>query len=262
MAGNKKFEIDGENMDGNNIVFKCNFCDGGKNKNVFGFNGICTKEMINYNIGKKGRSWCSHQNSYCRQYYDGEIDYEELKEISKEESLCYESQLLNKWIAYAGWDNNNRVKPRSISNAKIGKLTVLTVVYPNDDEKERRIFAVFLIDDYYKGDGKDNEGYVACNSEYKINFTPNETSRMKFWDFYRNENSDECQWGSGLTRYIDDITAVQILKQAYNVKKNTADEQLANKFLNHYCKINGVSLNEIPEPDGSRNEKRKGYITI
>jgi hypothetical protein len=119
-----------------------------------------------------------------------------------------------------------------------------------------------MIDEYKQGDGALVEGYVACNSEYKLSFSYSEANSMKFWDFYKNKNSDNCQWGSGLFRYIDNMTAAQILKQAHKVKKNTSDEQLAEEFLEYYCKIHGIAVNDIPEPDGQRIKSMSGYIKI
>ena len=36
-----------------NIVFKCNYCNGGANKNNIGFCGICSDKNIKYNINLK-----------------------------------------------------------------------------------------------------------------------------------------------------------------------------------------------------------------
>lgn len=37
-----------------NLAFKCNFCNGGfeQNKQYYGFNGVCTKGIIEHNIKK------------------------------------------------------------------------------------------------------------------------------------------------------------------------------------------------------------------
>lgn len=257
-------------MDKNNIVFKCNLCNGGdrdkngelKNKKEFGFNGVCTKDLIDYNIKKAKRSWCSHKDSLCRNYYDGIISYEELLKKSKNTIICSESQMLDKWIAFAGWDNNSRIKPRKILNTGINNLAVLTLIQPNLSEKERRIFAVFMIDDYYEGDGKSEDGYVACKSEYKLSFNRAEANDMKLWNFYENISTESCRWGSGLFRYIDNIKAAQILKQAYKVKKGTADEQNAKSFLEHYCKIKGIKIDDIPEPNGGKIKSMSDYNMV
>lgn len=252
-------------MQGNNIVFKCNLCDGGKtDRGDFGFKGVCQEDTIKYNIKEKARNWCSQECSLCGQYYKRKFDYNELKKKAENgEFICYESQMLKNWIAYAGSDEkDNKHRLRKILNVNKNQLAVLTVEQRGTSGAERRIFGLFMIDEYESGDGDKVEGYVACNSEYKLSFSYAEANNMKFWDFYRNENSDKCQWGSGLFRYIDDITAAQILKRACEVKKNTADEQLAEKFLNHFCKIHGIKVNEIPAPYGQRIKDKKGYITI
>ena len=54
-----------------NIAFKMNYCDGGINninnkdsKNI-GFNGICSDEMIEYNIELQKNAWCSNEICLC-----------------------------------------------------------------------------------------------------------------------------------------------------------------------------------------------------
>ena len=246
-----------------NIVFKCNLCNGGKNSSKdWGFNGICSKDLIEYNIKTLNRSSCSHKDTLCRKYYNNEISYDELLEKFKETYVCYESRMLDKWVARAGWDTNNRIKPRKILNTAINKLAVLTLVTPKSQESERKIFADFLIDEYYKGDGVNEEGYVSCTSEYKLYFNREEANKMKFWNFYENQGSDECKWGSGLFRYLDDEQAAQILKCAYEVKKGTEDEKLSYDFLQHYCMIHNIDMNNISEPSGANIKKETGFIKI
>ena len=174
-------------------------------------------------------------------------------------SVCYESSMLNSWIALAGWDNNGEHagRRRTIRNAEIGSLAVLTLVTPNDEESNRRIFALFIIDEYFEGgigdDGEDCEGFVACTTKYKLNFTKKETNDLRFWNFYSNENTSQCRWGSGLFRYLSDEQSAQILKQAVEVKKGTSEEECAKEIFHTYCEEHGLIVSEIQEPSGAKN---------
>ncbi|HYF81910.1 MAG TPA: hypothetical protein VEB00_02620 [Clostridia bacterium] len=249
-------------MSKTNVAFKCNFCNGGRTNTNYGFNGVCSKDVIEYNIRKAKYDWCSQPQCDCNRYYKKKISYEELQEIYKKEgSVCYESSMLNDWKALAGYNNNGirAGEARTIKNAEIGSLAVLTLVTPNDSEYNRRIFALFLIDDYYEGGvdtySNESEGYVACNSKYKLNFTRSETNELMFWDYYSNENTPECRWSSGLFRYFEDEQAAQILKQAALIKTGTGEESLARDFLEYYCKTHSIKITEIQSPSGSKIKK-------
>ncbi|MDE6107340.1 MAG: hypothetical protein K2F83_01530, partial [Oscillospiraceae bacterium] len=56
-----------------NIAFKCNYCDGGAVSGSVGFNGICSDEVIKYNIEKAKHVWCSNPDGACKQYRDGKL---------------------------------------------------------------------------------------------------------------------------------------------------------------------------------------------
>jgi hypothetical protein len=250
-----------------NLAFKCNFCNGGKTNTNYGFNGVCSKDVIEYNIKKAKYDWCSQPRCACNLFYRKKITYEDLQEFYRREGyVCYESAMLNQWKALAGYNNNGirAGEARTIRNSEIGSLAILTLVTPNDVEENRRIFALFLIDDYYVGGidgyGNEGEGFVACTSRYKLNFTRRETNELMFWNYYSNENTSECRWGSGLFRYFTHEQAAQILKQAEFVKTGTNEEKLANEFLEYYCKIHSIKVSEIMPPSGSKIKSNRNLI--
>lgn len=104
-------------------------------------------------------------------------------------------------------------------------------------EKERRIFAAFLIGDVFQGDDE-REGYVAADQDYRLEFSPKETNELRFWDFYTNPNHPESKkWGSGLIRYFDDATAVKMLSRMVEVKAGKVEEQKAKEMLDRYIEL-------------------------
>ncbi len=241
-SSNKQYEED-------NIAFKCNYCNGGASDEQVGFAGVCSKEIIHYNIEVEKRSWCS-QFSKCRKYMDGEISYEQLLDDFKNgEFVCYESTMLTNWKALAGIDKDG--KNKRIRKIKRNGLCVLTMIEPDASEESRSVFGVFLVGESYAGDDT-QEGYVAANSQYKLKLTPEESKQILFWNYYKNGRGEKnCRWSSLLHRYMNDIVSAQLLRDIAHVKKNTPDEDLAQEFFVHYCEENKIDINNIPEKNGA-----------
>ena len=236
----------GKKIDGpQSIAFKLNYCDGGQSHEQIGFNGICSDEIIQYNIEEMHRSWCGHKNSDCYQYLYGSTIRKELDDLmdnGEDYFVCYESQVLSSWKAIAGEDDDGSKRP--IRNAKTNGLGILTTRLPSSEEKDRVIFGVFLVDDVFEGDA-DESGYVAAKSEFKIKLTREEALKMKFWNYYANQN-DGAKWGTGLFRYLNDDQSVQILKDLVKIKENTKEDQLTKDFLDYYYEKNHI---EIKQPE-------------
>lgn len=243
-----------KNIPRENIVFKCNFCDGGKSKEDIGYTSVCSDEVIHNNIIIENKTWCSSEECPCFQYYNDEITREELDSYCEVYgSVCYESQMLREWKAFAGFIQRGKRKgePMRLNKVQHNSLCVLTTRNPNMHESDRYIFAVFLVDETFVGD-KQEEGYVATRSKYKIKLSPKQARSMLFWKYYKNGKKPEKPvWSSGLHRYFNDEIAVQILKDIVSIKKNTEDEALAIEFLNYFCKTNEIDINEIKTPSGA-----------
>ena len=237
-----------------NIVFKCNYCDGGSNKYHIGYMGACSDEMIRYNILEAQHSWCSDPNCACRQYLNGEITGDQLDDMCRDGAfVCYESQMLIDWTAFAGMvlKGDKKAEPKKIRNVQLNSLAVLTTRKPDMPEKDRFVFGVFLVDDADEGTGP-NEGFVRSNSKYRIELSPTEALQIKFWNYHANDNNPESPaWAQGLYRYTTDIEAVQILRDIAKVKRIPVEKKFAEEFLAHFCKINKINLKDVPEPSGA-----------
>lgn len=161
--------------------------------------------------------------------------------------------MLRNWAAFAGFvlTGENKQKPMKLSKVQINSLAILTSREPYAPEKDRFVFGVFLVDEAYEGDNRD-EGYVTTSSKYKISLTQKEAKKILFWNYYHNENSPEkVAWGQGLHRYITDIQAASVLYDIWKVKAGTKDEELAKKFLDHFCKINAIKFDDLPVLEGA-----------
>lgn len=243
-----------KNKDMCNIAFKCTYCDGGKDKTNIGFYGLCSDATIRYNINVAKHVWCSNENSYCNSYLDGEITRRELASfVKKDDFVCYEGKMLRDWEASAGYHHNgkNKDKPMTIRNTSSNNLALLTTRFPYEQEKDRIIFAIFLILENYEGDSME-EGHVKANPNYRIQLSIEESKELKFWDFYYNRNKPEIiKLGSGLHRYISDIQSAQVIKKICEIKKGTSEEKSAHNFLEKYCSLKQLDINKIPEPNGA-----------
>lgn len=237
-----------------NIAFKCNFCDGCQSDTQIGFDGVCSDAIILNNVKVENRTWCNSDESACRRYLLGEITRSELDALCQGDGfVCYESQMLRDWKAFAGivQTGENKGKPMKLNQVQSKSLCVLTTRDPQSSEEERYIFAVFLVDETYEGDGKE-AGYVTTNSEYKIKLTPKEGRKSLFWNYHANDNQPKVAvWNSGLHRYLEDEQAFQILRDIKEIKKGKKDEHLAEKFFSHFCEINGFDPSNISVPNGA-----------
>ena len=237
-----------------NIAFKCNFCDGGCSASDIGYKGVCSDEMIDYNIEVAHHNWCCSEDAPCSQYYNGDITRGELEDIMDDGGfVCYESQMLINWKAFAGYalTKENYQKPMTLPKVQTHSLCVLTTRLPDSNEKDRFIFAVFLVDETFEGDNR-SEGYVTTSSKFRLSFSMEEAQKLKYWNYYINSNKPESiSWGQGLHRYIDDVQASQMLRDIVELKKGTKDEDLAVEFYEYFLKINGFEKDDIPENNGA-----------
>ena len=218
-----------KSTDKNNIAFKCNYCDGGSSSENVGYKGVCSDDTMKFNINVAKHIWCRQPENKCYKYLHGEISREELCKFYEEtksqfsKSVCYESQMLEIWNAGAGVTQNGDKKgtQMSLRNAKPNSLAVLTTKLPFSQDKDRFIFAVFLIDEKREGDKKD-DGHVGANAKYRIELSPEEAKGLMFWDYYFNPKMPEkTLLGSGLHRYLTDIQSAQILKKICEIKEGT-----------------------------------------
>lgn len=108
-----------------NIAFKCVYNDGGEDNNRYGYRGVCSDEIIKYNIEKRKAARCSNKNYHCYMYYSGK------SKLNRNSNHCGESSLLVDWDSFAGISNfgTDNEKSRPIRNVQQGKIALLTTVF-------------------------------------------------------------------------------------------------------------------------------------
>ena len=199
-------------------------------------------------------NWCCDENSPCSQYYNGIIDRKTLDGFNNGSGfICYESQMLRNWSAFAGYSltKDSYQRPLKLNKVQINSLAILTTREPYSPENDRFVFAVFLVDEAYEGDNRE-QGYVTTSSKYKLSLTKDEARKILFWNYYYNENAPEkAAWGQGLHRYITDVQAASVLHDIVTLKTGKKDEALAKEFLEHFCRINDINIADIPVLEGA-----------
>ena len=68
--------------DNNNVALKCNYCDGGRSEQTFGYKGVCSDEVLHQNVSVIKRPWCSAEECECKRYTQGTINRTELERIN------------------------------------------------------------------------------------------------------------------------------------------------------------------------------------
>lgn len=216
------------------IAFKLNYCDGGRDEDHVGFQGLCSYENMYYNVfeARPPRPWCLNRRCDCRKYLDEWITWRDLnKKIREGFFPCMDSAALIDWCMAAG-STSDGATTKKIRQGKENHLCIFTTREPKTtSDKDRIIFAMFIMHEIFSGDDE-HAGYVVADDHWRLEFRPREAAKLKFWDFYQNKDGS-TRW-SGLFRYFDDATAVKLLEMAVKVKRGTPEESFAKEFLKHY----------------------------
>jgi hypothetical protein len=243
----EKLKREKQIRDNSNIAIKCSYCDGGKSDTVFGYQGVCSDEVLHQNVSIIRRPWCSASTCECKRYSNGEIDRAELEQKNSDgKFICYESRLLRDWVASAGRHQSEKRndKPIKMTNARVNRLCVLTTKQANELEVERKIFAAFVISEVEAGDDK-VEGNVHAHPRFRIDLTPEEAEQVHFWNFHKNKSKPEIPfWGSGLLRYLTDAQSINILKGMMEAAIDPAKKAHILEVLEYYCRVTAAAASK------------------
>ncbi|WP_153722133.1 malate synthase [Sporosarcina cascadiensis] len=163
-----------------------------------------------------------------------------------------QSDIFTDWQVSTGsiQSGKNKGQPNRVARLSANSASILTVRSSDQLETERLIHGIFMVDDTFSGNlGAD--GMVASDAEFRIRLTDQEAEQMPFWNYYVNKNYPErASWNSGKFRYFDNIWTAQILQDIISIKKDEEQIKEAERFLEHFCKMNALDIDNIPEADG------------
>ena len=196
-----------------------------------------------------------------RKKHELRLEYEKLMKNHKlhpESQMVFWSDreeqdtLFSEWKAFSGLikSGNNKGKPNKPIRLHQNSAVLVTEVDPDATEKERRILGVYMVNEGYVGK-LCVDGYIPAHAKYKIKLTEEESNKLRFWTYYFDAKSPEkVTWSSGKYRYFNNLWMAQILHDIVSLKTDPKEQELAQQFLKHFCKLNQITAQELPKPNG------------
>jgi hypothetical protein len=195
--------------------------------------------------------------------------YQELRmgheKLMKNHKLHPESQMVS-WCdteeqrnAFSEWkvasgvikSGANKGKPNKPIRLHQNSAVLLTEMDDSRPEKDRRILGVYMVKDGFIGKLCE-DGYIPAHSEYRLQLTEQEADQMLFWKYYVNEKSpDKMTWNTGKYRYFNNLWMAQILHDIVSLKSDPEEQEQAQQFLDHFCKMNQIVEQDLPKPNGA-----------
>lgn len=189
----------------------------------------------------------------------------EHEKLMKNHKLHSESQMVfwcdtdeqnssfSEWKVFSGVikSGNNKGKPNKPIRLHQNSAVLLTAIDSSMPEKDRRILGVYMVNEDFIGKLCE-DGYIPAHSEYKIQLTEQESDQMLFWKYYINEKfPQKITWNSGKYRYFENLWMAQILLDIVSLKSDPKERELAQQFFEHFCKMNQITDQELPKPNGA-----------
>ncbi|KOS59966.1 hypothetical protein [Lysinibacillus sp. FJAT-14222] len=159
----------------------------------------------------------------------------------------------SEWKVFSGVikSGNNKGKPNKPSRLHQNSAVLLTAIDSNMPEKDRRILGVYMVNEDFIGKLCE-DGYIPAHSKYRIQLTEQESDQLLFWQYYINEKSPEkMTWKTGKYRYFENSWMAQILLDIVSLKSDPNERELAQQFLKHFCRMNQITVQELPKPNGA-----------
>ena len=166
---------------------------------------------------------------------------------------------ISEWKVFSGVlkSGNNKGKPNKPSRLYQNSAVLLTAVDSGMLEKDRRILGIYMVNEEFVGKLCE-DGYVHAHEKYRITLTEEESEKLLFWHYYINEKSPEkMTWSTGKYRYFENLWMAQILLDIISLKSDPNEQELAQQFFKYFCKMNKITINELPKPNGALIRKLK-----
>ena len=159
----------------------------------------------------------------------------------------------SEWKVFSGIikSGNNKGKPNKPIRLYQNSAVLLTARDSSMSEKDRRILGVYMVNEDFVGKLCE-DGYIPAHSKYRLQLTEQESDQLLFWEYYVNEKSPEkVAWNTGKYRYFDNSWMAQILLDIISLKSDPNERELAQQFFEHFCKMNQITEQELPKPNGA-----------
>ena len=145
----------------------------------------------------------------------------------------------------------NKGQPKRLARMTWKSVCLLTRREPGMPEKDRHILGVFMAEEGFNGQTC-KDGYIPAHPEYRLRLSEQESDKMLFWNYYINKNfPTRMTWNSGRQRYFDNIWMAQILHDIVSLKKKAEEREDAQRFFEHFCKVNHINRDKLPKANGA-----------
>jgi hypothetical protein len=159
----------------------------------------------------------------------------------------------SEWKVFSGVikSGNNKGKPTKPIRLHSNSAVLLTAIDSSMPEKDRRILGVYMVNENYIGKLCE-DGYIPAHSKYRLQLTEQESDQMLFWEYYVNGKFPEkMTWNTGKYRYFDNSWMAQMLLDIVSLKSDPKEREQAQQFFEHFCKMNLITAEELPKPNGA-----------
>lgn len=154
----------------------------------------------------------------------------------------------SEWRVFSGVvkSGNDKGKPNKPIRLHQNSAVLLTEKNSSVTGEERRILGVYMVNEDFIGKLCEN-GYIPAHTKYKLQLTEQESSALPSWDKYIDEKSSKKpSWNTGKYRYFNNSRMAQILLDIVSLKSDPKEHALAQQFLKHFCKMNKIIVQELP----------------
>ena len=141
---------------------------------------------------------------------------------------------------------NDKGKPNKPIRLHQNSAVLLTEKNSSVPGEERRILGVYMVNEDFIGKLCE-DGYIPAHSKYKLQLTEQESYALPSWDNYiKEKSSKKTSWNTGKYRYFNNSWMAQILLDIVSLKSDPKERELAKQFLKHFCKMNKIIVQELP----------------
>lgn len=160
--------------------------------------------------------------------------------------------VFKEWTLFSGAmkSGQNKGKPNKAVRLHQNSAVIITARAPKTSEQDRRILGLYMVKEGFYGKLGD-DGFIPAHSQFRIQLSEQESAQLYFWNYYMNEKTpNKMAWSTGKYRYFLNEWTAQILRDIYNVKTNAQEKADVKEFLQHFCKMNQISINNIAPRSG------------
>lgn len=157
------------------------------------------------------------------------------------------------WQVFTGlrMSGKNEGKPNKLVRLHQNSACIITQREADVNENMRRFTGVFMVDEKFIGKLCE-DGNISAHPKYRLRLSEDEAQKLPFWKYYVNERyPHNMTWNSGRSRYFENVWMAQVLRDILAIKSAPEDKAFLEDFLEYFCDMNRLVMEEIPEPNGA-----------